>query len=400
MNLTAQLIDRIADPTVSHNQRVRYRCQLSKALEEEHDGQTGLLAEASTTYGRVLVRLGEVERAQATLGRAMEVGEQPGDSEEAGKAALTLIEELGEQLELVELCESYRRADEFLEKSQDAAVLRRLRVCARRVMQIVEERLQSIGKAEAETNLQVGKVRLGTEEISVPSWEGFSLREEVKRYEEHVIELALREAKGVVSRAAQLLGFKHHHSLIAMLKGRHRRLLMVRSPVVRRKRSIIGAEPLQGEARGAGLKSGGAGRAGRLKAARVVTILYAEDNRSVMEAVKETLKLEGWRVDACVNGMTALRKLESYARYDLLLLDNELPGTSGLELVRQARALPHRERTPVLMLSASIDEAEARGAGADAFLRKPEDMLALVETIARLLASRARLAHESPGSHS
>ncbi len=115
------------------------------------------------------------------------------------------------------------------------------------------------------------------------------------------------------------------------------------------------------------------------------TILYIEDHKVVAEAVRDTLELEGWRVVICADGAIALKRLASDACYDLLMVDNHLPNVNGLELVRYARQLPHRQRTPIIMLSASEAEAEARSAGASVFLRKPQDMGRIVGTVKRLL---------------
>jgi CheY-like chemotaxis protein len=115
------------------------------------------------------------------------------------------------------------------------------------------------------------------------------------------------------------------------------------------------------------------------------TILYAEDHATIRSALKETLELEGWSVDDCADGLAALAKLEGEARYDLLLFDNDLPGVDGLELARRARVLAHRRATPVVITSASEVGAEARRVGADAFLRKPDDMRDVARTLARLL---------------
>ncbi len=95
-------------------------------------------------------------------------------------------------------------------------------------------------------------------------------------------------------------------------------------------------------------------------------------------------------VDAFDEGVAALAQIESSVHYDLMILDNELPGVGGIELIRRARALAHRQRTPIIMLSASDVERDARRAGASAFLRKPQEIPALAETIARLLARRQR----------
>lgn len=115
------------------------------------------------------------------------------------------------------------------------------------------------------------------------------------------------------------------------------------------------------------------------------SILFAEDNEAVRPALKETLELEGWRVEACADGRAALARLEGGECYDLLLFDDEMPGVSGLELTRRARGLAHRRRTPVVV-SASEVGARARRAGADAFLRKPDDVRRVAATVARLLA--------------
>ena len=70
-------------------------------------------------------------------------------------------------------------------------------------------------------------------------WANFSLKEEVQRFEERLIEKALRDAQGKVSNAARLLGFKHHESLNWRLKNRNKTLLAARTPVKPRRRSII-----------------------------------------------------------------------------------------------------------------------------------------------------------------
>jgi CheY-like chemotaxis protein len=58
---------------------------------------------------------------------------------------------------------------------------------------------------------------------------------------------------------------------------------------------------------------------------------------------------------------------------------------NGLELTRRARSLDHRKQTPIIMISASEAAREAREAGVNVFLRKPQDIGRIVETVARLL---------------
>ncbi|HEY0100998.1 MAG TPA: response regulator [Pyrinomonadaceae bacterium] len=117
-----------------------------------------------------------------------------------------------------------------------------------------------------------------------------------------------------------------------------------------------------------------------------INILYAEDFLPVKLIVKETLELEGWRVQDCDDGLTALRQIESVEQYDLILLDDDLPGLSGVELAARARALGHRSLTPIIMLSATERRNDASAAGVDIFLKKPEGMKSLVETIRQLLS--------------
>lgn len=115
-------------------------------------------------------------------------------------------------------------------------------------------------------------------------------------------------------------------------------------------------------------------------------ILLVEDHKIVAQAVKETLELEGWRVTLCYDGAVAVKWLASEAGYNLLMFDNHLPNVNGVELVRYTRGLEHRKATPIIMLSASECGMEARLAGANEFLRKPQDVGRIVETVARLLA--------------
>lgn len=115
-----------------------------------------------------------------------------------------------------------------------------------------------------------------------------------------------------------------------------------------------------------------------------LTILYAEANTVLMLNVTEMLEDEGWRVDACPDGLKAREKIESDTEYDLLLLDSELPEVNGLELVRLARRLIHRRYTPIILLSTTEMGREARSAGVNLFLKKTENIYAIVESVLKL----------------
>jgi Response regulator containing CheY-like receiver, AAA-type ATPase, and DNA-binding domains len=313
----------------------------------ETGGQQSLLAEALTTHGIALARLDNHERARQALLKAIDVAQISDDYESAGQAALTLIEELGESLTDGQLSLSYEHALDLLATSTHPSTKDRLLSCARRVLFLV------------------GAIRSAT------IWKGFSLERAVRRYESRIIERALKDAGGSVTRAARLLGLKHHGTLINKLNKWHRHLLSNRSPAVPRKFSLMFIN--EGEAE-----------------SRPVTILHVEDNKMVADAVKETLELEGWTIDTLMDGTAALEVLQSETHYDVLIFDNDLPGIGGLELISQARQLVNHQHTPIIVLSASSIETEVQRAGANAFLRKPEDITAVTETIARLLARRKR----------
>ena len=119
-----------------------------------------------------------------------------------------------------------------------------------------------------------------------------------------------------------------------------------------------------------------------------LTILYAEDDRLVSAAVRGLLEAEGWSVHACDNGSSAMNRIAGGFAYALLLFDNELPGATGVELTRYARSLPRYRTTPIIMVSATDCREEARGAGVDLFLSKPEGIARLVDAIKRLLSPK------------
>ncbi|HEV2705747.1 MAG TPA: response regulator [Pyrinomonadaceae bacterium] len=328
----------------------------------EKGGEQALLAEVLTTHGVALARTCNYEDARLALQRAVLVAERAGDREGAGQAALTIIEELCEQTTPDELGAVYRRATFLLSQSQHPSVPGRLVACAGRVL---ERLASSVAPSRAPAR--------SFEDFRLPSgWDKFSFRAEVNRYESFLIERALRDSQGVVTRASQLLGFNHYQSLLTLLQKRHNSLTPVRSPIYPRKRSIVRVSA----------------RAPRGKSA--VTILHAEDNPIIADALRETFESEGWRVETCAEGTSALARIEGEAHFDLLLFDYDMPGLDGLELTRRVRALAHRSSIPVVMLSAHDCETEALRAGVNLFLRKPEAVQELVETVARLIGERAR----------
>ena len=124
---------------------------------------------------------------------------------------------------------------------------------------------------------------------------------------------------------------------------------------------------------------------GRYLGLQQIRILYAEDYELVLFTVKQLLELEGWRVDICRDGAAALKKIESDDHYDLIILDAQMPGESGVALVQRARQLAHRRRVPIIVFTGSLRREDALAAGADAFLNKPTGLKNLISTCNSLL---------------
>jgi CheY-like chemotaxis protein len=114
-------------------------------------------------------------------------------------------------------------------------------------------------------------------------------------------------------------------------------------------------------------------------------ILYVENNLILSQLVTDMLDLGGFHVWRAENGTAAQIFLRHEQRFALLLVDNELRDTTGLEVVKYARTLPHRKSLPVILFSIEDCAEEAKRAGADEFLRKPHDLFLMVDTIRRLI---------------
>ena len=117
-------------------------------------------------------------------------------------------------------------------------------------------------------------------------------------------------------------------------------------------------------------------------------LLYAEDERSLSEAVVDVLEYHKYKVDPVYDGQDAL----DYARndqYDGIILDVMMPKKSGLEVLRELRAAGNK--TPILLLTAKAeveDRIEGLDLGADDYLAKPFAMGELMARIRAMLRRR------------
>jgi tetratricopeptide (TPR) repeat protein len=193
----------------------------------ERGGEQSILAEALTTHGKALARLNQPEAAKKSLDRAIELAQVSGDRDCGGVAALTVIEELGEQLPIELLREYYLAAESSLAGSQHRQIRGRMGECARRlVVSAWSNNKTQITSSAAQTASESGVA------------ETHSLETEVLRYEGNLIRQALEASGGSVTRAARMLGVTHQ-GLAFILNGRHKDLLAIRTPVKKRRRSII-----------------------------------------------------------------------------------------------------------------------------------------------------------------
>lgn len=118
-----------------------------------------------------------------------------------------------------------------------------------------------------------------------------------------------------------------------------------------------------------------------------------EDERPLAEAVARGLRREGMAVDVAHDGDSGHEKA-AVTRYDVIVLDRDLPGMSGDELCRQV--VSSDGLTRVIMLTASgtvADRVEGLSLGADDYLAKP---FAFAELTARVRALGRRATPASP----
>lgn len=117
-------------------------------------------------------------------------------------------------------------------------------------------------------------------------------------------------------------------------------------------------------------------------------ILLVEDHPTMREATKMILEVEGHVVDEAADGHAALARLHD-ARYDLVLLDLNIPGLPGPDLLAAIRADAAISGVHVIVVTATGEEgrASALRLGADGYFTKPFGPTELLQTVARVLAA-------------
>ena len=100
-------------------------------------------------------------------------------------------------------------------------------------------------------------------------------------------------------------------------------------------------------------------------------ILVVEDERALCDTIVRSLRRQAYSVDFCYNGNKALELID-VERYDLILLDLNLPGTDGMTVLRTLRKTDHETRVLILSARSEVaDKVEGLDAGANDYLAKP-----------------------------
>jgi two-component system cell cycle response regulator DivK len=119
----------------------------------------------------------------------------------------------------------------------------------------------------------------------------------------------------------------------------------------------------------------------------MTTILIVEDNEKNMKLARDVLQSRGYATLEAVTGEEGVR-IAIEKKPDLVLMDIQLPGISGIEALRQVRADPDCARIPVVAFTASvtaIDRSQISAAGFNGFLSKPINLKEFLETVKRML---------------
>jgi DNA-binding response OmpR family regulator len=118
-------------------------------------------------------------------------------------------------------------------------------------------------------------------------------------------------------------------------------------------------------------------------------VLVVEDHAKLAQAIAAVLRREGMAVDVAFDGDDALAQAE-INRYDVIVLDRDLPGRPGDEVCQILAAEGSSSGLLMLTAAATIeDRVEGLGIGADDYLPKPFNIAELVARI-RALARRSR----------
>ena len=139
----------------------------------------------------------------------------------------------------------------------------------------------------------------------------------------------------------------------------------------------------------------------RDQGARRLSVLVADDNPTNRDVLGRILERAGHATTLVADGDLALDAMEA-GQFDIVLLDRNMPGLSGLETLQAIRLMTRgRERLPVVMLSADVTleaRKECLEAGADSFIAKPVEALRLLDELRNLTSGKGKEAERPSAS--
>jgi CheY-like chemotaxis protein len=120
-------------------------------------------------------------------------------------------------------------------------------------------------------------------------------------------------------------------------------------------------------------------------------ILIVEDNDKNRKLLRDVLTFKGYRLAEAETGEDGVR-LAREVRPDLILMDIQLPGISGITALGQIRSDPDIARTPVIAVTASAmthDRQKIMASGFDGYQSKPIDVKDFLAAVRAMLDARA-----------
>ena len=210
---------------------------------------------------------------------------------------------------------------------------------------------------------------------------GIGMSEE---FQKHIFEQFARERTSTVSKIQGTgLGMAITKSLVDMMGGR----ITVKSGQGKGSEFTISLRFPIGEA-----KTGQTPPAAKASAFTGKKLLVVEDNELNLEIASTLLKEAGFEVDTAENGKVAVEKVEAASadRYDLILMDIQMPEMDGYEATRRIRALPDTKKAalPIVAMTANAfedDRKNALHAGMNGHIAKPLDIQKLFQVLSELL---------------
>jgi two-component system chemotaxis response regulator CheY len=117
-------------------------------------------------------------------------------------------------------------------------------------------------------------------------------------------------------------------------------------------------------------------------------VLVVDDSITMVMSLKTTLTMNGFEVETADNGKSALDKLNSGTRPNLIVTDINMPVMGGLELIGKVRAMAGLKFIPILTLTTESDAAKrdaGKRAGATGWIVKPVSGDDLIRVIGKVL---------------